>query len=213
MCVIVSIFDCVQRETPGFPQRGIKTPCIIPGFLLLLSHRCFCNPHTLAYTLSAPRVFWEFSIYEHFCVRVYVCVCMRICCLHMCCVCTCLRLSWVCIRVPSLLACLTGSDTSVAFPGESGPVPNCQEINATDSALLLSPHIPPSPSSSVCPPLLLSLSWSVSLFSLLFSPSVLLRALIKNGVSVCCIFKMVMDGFKRLMVFSVSSGSCYEPLS
>lgn len=48
----------------------------------------------------------------------------------------------------------------------------------------------------------------------LFSPPyVLLRTLIKNGVSVCCIFKMVMDGFKRLMVFSVSSGSCYEPLS
>lgn len=105
---------------------------------------CFRNLHKLTDT-CVHTVFMS------------TCMCVYVCCLHMCCsVYTCI---WVCMCVPSLLACLTGSDTSVAFPGESGPVPNCQEINATDSALLLSPRIPPSPYSSVCP---------LCLFSFLF---------------------------------------------
>lgn len=92
------------------------------------------------------------------------------------------------MHVPSPLACLTGSDTSVAFPGKAGPVPNCQEISATDSALLLSPHVPPLSLNLTLPPPP-PLSLSVCVVFLHFSPSVLLGALIKNGVSVCCIFK------------------------
>lgn len=54
---------------PGSPQKGIKTPCIIPGFHLLLSQRCFCNPHTLAGTSSARCVF---SLFMSISVCVYM---------------------------------------------------------------------------------------------------------------------------------------------
>lgn len=136
---------------PGFPLKSIKTPCIIPTFPHL---------HTGALVIYTPsQTLWAHAM------SLFPSIYLSVCCLHMCrCLCACMWLRWVCMRVPSLLACLTGSDTSVAFPGESGPVPNCQEINATDSALLLSPRIPPSPCSSVYP-FFLSLSVSVSSLS------------------------------------------------
>lgn len=74
---------------PGFPQKGIKTPCIIPSFLSLHSHRCLLSStqtrRHLACTLSL------LSIREHFHVYV-VCMCCFVC-VHACdcvgCVCVC----------------------------------------------------------------------------------------------------------------------------
>lgn len=130
--VIVSISDCLQREIPGFPQKGIKN----------LLHHLQLSFNTGAFVIHIHAyMLWVHTV----CVCVYV---------HSCDLCMC---------VPTPLACLTGSDTCVAFPGIAGPVPNCQEINAKDSALLLSPHIHPSLLTSRCPPPTLSLS--VSSFS------------------------------------------------
>lgn len=87
-----------------------------------------------------------------------------------------------CVHVPFFLQGLTHPKATVAFPCQVGPGRTCQEINATRV-----PSFPsPTPRHKAAP-----FSLSVSLF-LSFSPphpSVLLGALIKNGVSVCCIFK------------------------
>lgn len=154
---------------PGFPSERHQNLLHHPR--LSLHTGAFCNPHTRRHHESMLRILSLFMSISLCTLCLSVCVYMLsphvlcVCtCMCLSCVCTCMWLSCVCTLVPFLLACLTGSDTSVAFPGESGPVPNCQEINATDSALLPPPPLnsPLSLCLSLFPPPLLSLSLSVS---------------------------------------------------
>lgn len=102
--------------------------------------------------------------------------------------CTCAEC--VCWHVGEVGVCLRGfmslpfrrASLILKQPGKARPVQTYQEINATRVLLLLLSH----PQTQSCP--LLPFYLPLSLFSPLH-PSVLLGALIKNGVSVCCIFK------------------------
>lgn len=161
---------------PGFPSERHQNLLHHPR--LSLHTGAFCNPHTRRHYESMLRILSLFMSISLCTLCLSVCVYMLsphvlcVCtCMCLSCVCTCMWLSCVCTLVPFLLACLTGSDTSVAFPGESGPVPNCQEINATDSALLPPPPLnsPLSLCLSLFPPPHFFLSRFLSLLSSFFS--------------------------------------------
>ena len=192
---------------PGFPSERHQNLLHHPR--LSLHTGAFCNPHTRRHWESTLGILSLFM--STFPCVPCVCVCImlspHVLCVYM-------HVTWVvCVSarslssgVPNWLWHICGFSRRIRA-GAKLPRNQCNRLRSPPPITF-----PPLPLPKSAPPPLLSLLLSVSPLSF-FSPSVLLRALIKNGVSVCCIFKMVMDGFKRLMVFSVSSGSCYEPLS
>lgn len=212
MCVKISIFDSAFREKClVFLRKASKplasslalTPSFHTGAFVIHAHSQTLGEHTVSSLYLRAFHLWVFvcSSFAHvLCAYTHVTVLGVYASPLSCC-------------VPNWLWHICGFSRRIRA-GAKLPRNQCNRLR--------SPPLPSSSSLLLLPesaPLFLSVSVRLCLcsrlsFFLFFSPPpFLLRALIKNGASVCCIFKMVMDGFKRLMVFSVSSGSCYEPLS
>lgn len=160
---------------PGFSQKGVKTlPCVICIFLLLPSHRYFCNPCTLSESLSAHCVFSLFMS-----ISACVCVCIYIYLLSAHVLCVYMHVTELGLYASSLSSCVPNWLWHIC--GFSRRIRAGAKLPRNQCNRLCSPSFPPHipPFSSVCPPCSLSFSLSLSLLSPFFLPLSCLEPLLK----------------------------------